>query len=180
MTLVETSSPAAAGRSTSTADAPDRGDARIVRPGEGRRVQAFGNEIEFMLSGDQTGESLTVGLASVPAGNGPPPHVHYAEDELFLILEGEYRIDLNGEWTNVGPGTAVYLPRGSVHTFRVVGPTPGRHWTLQTPSGFERYFARAAEVFAVPGKPDFAKLAAITADYGAELVQPAVADASSP
>jgi quercetin dioxygenase-like cupin family protein len=145
---------------------------RVVRPGEGRRVRAFGNEIEFMLSGDQTGESLTVGLATVPTGNGPPPHVHDAEDELFLILEGEYRVDMDGETTTVGPGTVVYLPRGTVHTFKVVSETPGRHWTLQNPSGFERYFTRAAEIFAVPGPPDVARLAAITEEYGARFVPP--------
>ena len=146
MTAVDTSRSVEAERSTPAA--------RIVRPGEGNRVRAFSNEIEFMLSGEQTGDSLTVGLASVPVGNGPPPHVHYSEDELFLILEGEYRIYSNGDWTTVGPGTVVYLPRGCVHTFQVAGDKPGRHWTLQTPSGFERYFAQAAEIFAAPGKPD--------------------------
>ena len=167
MTAVDTSRAAEAERSNPTPSA------RIVRPGEGSRVRAFGNEIEFMLSGEQTADSLTVGLASVPAGNGPPPHVHYSEDELFLILEGEYRIYLNGDWTTVGPGTVVYLPRGSVHTFQVAGDTPGRHWTLQTPSGFERYYAQAGEIFAAPGKPDLARLAAITKEYGAEFVPPA-------
>ena len=165
MTAVDTSRAAEAGRST---PAPS---GRIVRPGEGNRVRAFGNEIEFMLSGDQTANSLTVGLASVPAGNGPPPHVHYGEDELFLILEGEYRIYLNGDWTTVGPGTVVYLPRGSVHSFQVAGDKPGRHWTLQTPSGFEQYFAQAGEIFAAAGKPDLARLAAITKEYGAEFVE---------
>jgi len=165
MTAVDTARVAEAERSAPTPLA------RIVRPGEGNRVRAFGNEIEFMLSGDQTGESLTVGLASVPAGNGPPPHVHYSEDELFLILEGEYRIYLNGDWTTVGPGTVVYLPRGSVHTFQVAGDKPGRHWTLQTPSGFERYFAQAGELLSAPGKPDLARLEAITKEYGAEIVQ---------
>lgn len=164
MTAVDTSRSAEAERSTPAA--------RIVRPGEGKRVRAFGNEIEFMLSGEQTADSLTVGIASVPVGNGPPPHVHYSEDELFLILEGEYRIYLNGDWTTVGPGTVVYLPRGSVHTFEVAGDKPGRHWTLQTPSGFERYFAQAAEIFAAAGNPDFARLEAITKEYGAEFVQP--------
>ena len=145
---------------------PPRGGARVVRPGDGERVRAFGNEIEFLLTGEQTADSLTVGLASVPPGNGPPPHVHSSDDELFLILEGEYRFFVNGEWTNAGPGSVVYLPRGSVHTFQVVSATPGRHWTLQTPSGFERYFARAAEVFAAPGPPNVARLAAIGAEYG--------------
>jgi len=73
---------------------------------------------------------------------------------------------VNGGWSHVGPGSVVYLPRGSVHTFQVVSPTPGRHWTLQTPSGFERYFARAADVFAAPGPPDVARLAALGAEYG--------------
>jgi quercetin dioxygenase-like cupin family protein len=164
MTAVDTSRSAESEHSTPAA--------RIVRPGEGKRVRAFGNEIEFMLSGSQTGDSLTVGVASVPVGHGPPPHVHYSEDELFLILEGEYRIYLNGDWTTVGPGTVVYLPRGSVHTFKVAGDKPGRHWTLQTPSGFERYFAQAAEIFAAAGKPDFARLEAITKEYGAEFVNP--------
>jgi len=165
MTAVDTSHAAEMEGSTPTPSA------RIVRPGEGNRVRAFGNEIEFMLSGEQTGDSLTVGMASVPVGNGPPPHVHHSEDELFLILEGEYRIYLNGDWTRVGPGTVVYLPRGSVHTFQVAGEKPGRHWTLQTPSGFERYFAQAGEILAAPGKPDLARLAAVTKEYGAEFVQ---------
>jgi len=165
MTAVDTSHAAEMERSTPTPSA------RIVRPGEGNRVRAFGNEIEFMLSGERTADSLTVGLASVPVGNGPPPHVHHSEDELFLILEGEYRIYLNGDWTPVGPGTVVYLPRGSVHTFQVVGDKPGRHWTLQMPSGFERYFAQAGEILAAPGKPDLARLAAITKEYGAEFVR---------
>ena len=167
MTAVDTSRAAEAERSNRTPSA------RIVRPGEGNRVRAFGNEIEFKLSGEQTADSLTVGLASVPAGNGPPPHVHHSEDELFLILEGEYRIYLNGDWTTVGPGTVVYLPRGSVHTFQVAGDKPGRHWTLQTPSGFERYYAQAGEILAAPGKPDLVRLAAITKEYGAEFVPPA-------
>jgi quercetin dioxygenase-like cupin family protein len=166
MTAIDTA-PATAGEAERANPTPS---ARIVRPGEGNRVRAFGNEIEFMLSGEQTGDSLTVGLASVPAGNGPPPHVHNSEDELFLILEGEYRIYLNGDWTTVGPGTVVYLPRGCVHTFQVAGDKPGRHWTLQTPSGFERYFAQAGEILAAPGKPDLARLASITKEYGAVFV----------
>ncbi len=87
MTLVETPDSASTEVSVSSSDTPARA-AQIVRPGEGNRVRAFGNEIEFMLSGEQTAESLTVGLAIVPAGNGPPPHVHHVDDEIFLILEG--------------------------------------------------------------------------------------------
>jgi len=164
--------PAAVEEPSASADVPRR-VASIVRPGEGQRIRSFGNEIEFMLTGEQTAGSLTLGVASVPAGNGPPAHIHSADDELFIIVEGEYRVYLDGVWTNVGPGTVVYLPRGSTHTFQVVGPTPGKHWVLTTPSGFERFFARTAEVFAVPGPPNFAQIVAINAEFGVAFVAPA-------
>ena len=171
MTVSESSSAVAAEESLATLDAPRR-VASIVRPGEGQRVRSFGNEIEFMVTGEQTAGSLTLGVATVPAGNGPPPHVHSAEDELFIIAEGEYRVYLDGVWTNAGPGTVVYLPRGSTHTFQVVSSAPGKHWVLTTPSGFERFFARTAEVFAAPGPPDFARIAAINAEFGVAFAEP--------
>ena len=143
----------------------------IVRPGDGKRVRAFGNEIEFMLSTEQTGGTFTVGFASVLPGSGPPPHVHHAEDELFLILEGEYRVTVDGESTAVGPGSAVYLPRGSTHTFQVVSPTPGKHWVMTMPSGFDRYYERCQEVFAAPGPPNLDRLAEINAEHGYEFVR---------
>ena len=139
---------------------------RVVQAGEGQRIEAFGSEIRFMLTGEDTGETLAVGIATVPAGHGPPPHVHHDEDELFLIIEGEYRVCLDGEWTKVGPGGVVYLPRGCAHSFDVVGETPGRHWALTTSGEFARFFAKSAEVFSMPGAPDFRRLTALATEHG--------------
>ena len=110
---------------------------------------------------------MSLGLATVTPGKSPPPHVHHRDEELFLILEGRYRFLVDGVWIeNVGPGSVVFVPRGVPHTFEVVGDTPGRHWTLQTPSGFERYFARAGELSGAGGPPDFARLAELNAEFG--------------
>ena len=147
---------------------------RVVRAGEGQRVRAFGSEIQFMLTGEDTGDTLAVGVATVPAGNGPPPHIHHDEDELFLIIEGEYRVCLDGEWSTVGPGGVVYLPRGCAHSFEVIGQTVGRHWALTTSGSFARFFTKSAEVFAVPGPPDFARLAALAAAHGYSFEKRAV------
>jgi mannose-6-phosphate isomerase-like protein (cupin superfamily) len=171
---MSSSAPVAASDAPGTQADASRAVPTIVRPGDGESVRAFGNEIVFKLTTEKTGGRLSLGLATVPAGKGgPPPHIHHHEEEVFLILEGEYRFFIDGEWIeNVGPGSVVFAPRGCTHTFEVVGDTPGRHWTIQTPSGFERYFARVAELSTMPGPPDFARLAALSAEYGYSFVRP--------
>lgn len=141
----------------------------IVQAGGGTVVDAFGSAIRFVLGPEQTAGMLTLGLATVPPGNGPPPHVHRDEDEMFIIVEGRYGVLAGGEWTEVGPGAVVYVPRGSVHTFRNVGEGPGRHWVLTTPSGFEQFYARCEAVFAAPGAPDMGGILAIAAEHGIEF-----------
>ena len=171
--MITSSTPVVAPDAPGTQPDPSRAVATIVRPGDGQSVQAFGNEILFKLTTEHTGGTMSLGLATVAPGKGPPPHTHHREEELFLILEGRYRFLVDGEWIeNVGPGTVVFVPRGVTHTFEAVGDTPGRHWTLQTPSGFERYFARVGEMFSAGGPPDFGRLAELNAEYGYSFSRP--------
>lgn len=142
----------------------------ISQPGEGVVVRAFVNEICFQLTSEQSGGALNVGLATVPVGARVPPHIQTREEELFFILEGRYRFSINGEWKDVAPGGMVYIPRGVAHTFEVLGEQPGRHWVLMSPGGFDRFYARCAEMFAKPGPPDFSQLPAINAEFGIRMV----------
>jgi mannose-6-phosphate isomerase-like protein (cupin superfamily) len=159
--------------SSATVPQPTHRPAIVVPPSEGTRVLALGNEIFFKLGTEQTEGTFALGLATVPAGSGPPPHVHEVQDELFLILEGQYRVFSDGTSVDVGPGTVVYLPRGTEHAFGVIGTTPGRHWALTMPGGFERYYAGYAEVFAEPGSPDLARLAKLNAEHHVRVTFPA-------
>jgi quercetin dioxygenase-like cupin family protein len=145
----------------------------IVPPNGGHAVRAFGNEIQFKLTSEQTAGALVLGLATVPAGTaGPPPHVHEREDEMFIIIEGQYRVCVEGKWSEAGPGSVVFLPRGLAHTFHVVGEQTGRHWVLTNAAGFDRFYAHSAEVLAQPGPPDFAALAAVAAAHGYRFARP--------
>jgi len=51
-------------------------------------------------------------------------HKHEAEDEFFLVLEGELQIDVEGADTLVlGPNQGVTIPRGVVHRPRAARRT---------------------------------------------------------
>ena len=150
----------------------------VVPPQEGRVIQAFGDGLQVKLDAAQTGGTMTVVLNTVPPHHGPPPHVHHAEDETFLVVEGTFEfMHPDGTWSAaVGPGGAAYTPRGVRHCFRNAGDAPARAWIITTPSGFETFFARCAEVFAAAGAaggpPDMARIIAISTEHGIEYVPP--------
>lgn len=143
----------------------------VVQPGQGKDLHLFGDVVSVMIPGEQAEGRLTVMFNTTPPGGGPPPHVHTNEDEVFLVIEGRIRYFADGQWTEIGPGAAVYVPRGSVHYFRNIGTTPSRYWVLATPSGLERFFARCAEEFAKPGGPDMNRIAEISGEHGIEFVE---------
>lgn len=146
----------------------------FVRPDEGPVLQAFGDTVQVKLGKEQTEGRFTVCLSSTPPGGGPPPHRHHHEDELFLIMKGRYRFLTNGEWVEVAPGSAVFTPRGVIHTFQNCGDVVSKAWLMTTPSGFETFFGRCAEVFAeaTAGPPYMARVLGICGEHGIEFVPP--------
>ena len=148
----------------------------IVAPDEGKTLHAYGDTAQIKLSGEQTNGSIVIALGTTPPGGGPPPHLHRIEDEIFLVVDGTVRFLANGEWTKpLKPGTIVYTPRGAIHTFQNVGETPCRQWIMATPSGFEQFFSKSAEVFAAVGAggiPDMARILAISSEHQIEFVPP--------
>jgi quercetin dioxygenase-like cupin family protein len=115
-----------------------------VVSGKTRAVTWMGTE--YVITLDKAASAGLIGVfeGKVPAGEGPPIHIHHNEDEVLHILEGEYEFWLDGETSRAGPGATVFLPRGVPHTFRVDGDTHGRNLAILTPGGFEEFFVEAA------------------------------------
>ena len=109
---------------------------------------AFGEvTILVRVPAEVTGGAFTL-LEEVPPLVDTPLHVHRDEDELFYVLEGEHVYQVGAEERRVGPGAAVFAPRGLPHSQRRVVPGEGRQLVLMTPGGFEGFFrdlARAHE-----------------------------------
>ncbi len=138
----------------------------IILPEDLEPVRAFGDEIHFHAGGAETGGLYTIFTSVTPPGGGPPPHYHKNEDEWFFPLEGRVEFFLNGEWQEVPLRTLVFVPLGTVHTYRNVGDRPLVMLIHTSPSGFEVFFSRCAAEFSSPGTPDMERVVAISAEHG--------------
>jgi quercetin dioxygenase-like cupin family protein len=142
----------------------------IVQPSTGTELHAFGNVLSVMLRGEQTGNTISIMLETTPPGGGPPLHIHSREEEIFFVAEGRISYCVNGKWTEVGPGGVIYLPRGMEHCYKNIGSSPGRHWIITLPSGFEDFFASCADEFAKENGPQEDRIFEIHREFGIELL----------
>jgi mannose-6-phosphate isomerase-like protein (cupin superfamily) len=95
--------------------------------------------VVIRVSAEDSGGAMTV-LEEVPPMVDTPLHVHSREDELFYIVEGEHIITLGERKFRLGPGEAIFAPRGIPHAQRRVEPGVGRELVVLTPGGFEQFF----------------------------------------
>lgn len=112
-------------------------DPYLAHQGEARW---YGDSLfEFLVPSEATGGALSVFRATLAEGFGPPRHVHTREDEVFLVLEGDVRFELDGRPLLAGPGTSVWMPRGVPHAFRVESPVAVLLGVI-APGAFEQLF----------------------------------------
>ena len=88
-----------------------------------------------------------------PEGSGPGPHYH-DQDEGFFVMEGQINYVANGQPLVAKQGSFVWIPRGTVHSFRVESET-ATLLNFYTPAGFEQVILAGglpAESFTLPPK----------------------------
>jgi quercetin dioxygenase-like cupin family protein len=106
----------------------------------GTKLNVLGIPMVVRLHGRETGGVVSAVESHDVTGGGPPPHIHHREDETFQILEGEYEWSIGGQTFVAKKGDTIFAPRGVPHTYRCLGPTPGRLMCVITPAGFEGFF----------------------------------------
>jgi mannose-6-phosphate isomerase-like protein (cupin superfamily) len=118
----------------------------------------------------QTGNAMAVFELTIPAMQGPGLHIHTHDDELWYVLEGEFRVKAGGKMFAVSSGELVFGPRGLPHAFQNVTDAPGRLLVITTPSGLEGFFEDFARRPA--GSVDAEGLTEIGHAYGVDFVGP--------
>lgn len=81
-------------------------------------------DIKCIVSGDETEGKMAVFEEIVPPGFGPPRHTHRSQLEVFHVIEGSLRFEVNGESFERGAGEVAVVPAGAIHAFQNIGATP--------------------------------------------------------
>jgi mannose-6-phosphate isomerase-like protein (cupin superfamily) len=61
-----------------------------------------------------------------------PPHLHRSDDEAWYVLEGTLRVQVGKEEVEARAGSAVFVPRGTPHSYWNPGPNPVRYLLVMT------------------------------------------------
>jgi len=106
-----------------------------------------------------------------PGGPPGPPrliaplHVHHRDDEAWYVLEGTLRVKVGKDEIEALAGSAIFVPRGTPHTYWNPGPGPVRYLLVMT----SNIFRLIQEIHAMPERTPSA-LRAVFAKYDSELL----------
>jgi mannose-6-phosphate isomerase-like protein (cupin superfamily) len=114
-----------------------------------------GDRYVFHVTGAESGGSMFAFDCLVGPGGGPPPHRHLAEDELFFLYEGSIEFNAAERTHVVSAGEAIFVPKGTTHSYRNVGEGNALMYTIYTPAGMEGWFREVFERVR-PGEFDMA------------------------
>jgi quercetin dioxygenase-like cupin family protein len=139
-----------------------------LAPSDGKRVEnPTGGVTTFKAVGHQSGGGLTVIEGVSAPGEGPPLHVHREQDEFIYTLEGTFRVRLGDDLIEALPGSFVFIPRNTSHTWQNIGDGLARFVATLTPASieFEEFFLRYANL--PPGERDDEAFGRLAAEMGA-------------
>ena len=126
--------------------------------------------IRFVVEGDESKGAVTMFEFDVPAGARVPiAHSHDGYEETIYGLEGVLTWTVEQTPTDVGPGEALFIPRGVVHRFDNTGDVDARALAVVTPGvlGPDYFRELAAIVESAAGTPpDLQAMAAAMRRHG--------------
>lgn len=130
-----------------------------------------------VLTAETSGAMFVMEQANARKG-GPPRHLHFSQDELFYVMEGQYIVEIGSERFHLKAGDCVLGPRGIPHAWAFVGDSKGRMLLSYSPAGrMEEFFSHREQLLGVKdGDGTYAstKDAATMRAYGMEPLGPAL------
>ena len=139
-------------------------------PGEGKTYQLGRITLTFKTDGADSGGAYTLCEAIEPPESGAGLHRHPSYDETFIICEGRYEFQLAEKALALGPGDMVFVPRGTAHGFKSLGPETGRQLIISSPGGIFNAFIDEVVTSMRDNNGAATDFRAIAAKYGTEFL----------
>jgi quercetin dioxygenase-like cupin family protein len=118
---------------------------RQLEPRAGNARWWFGGLALIKLTSEDTGGRSALIEMLYPPQLPVPLHRHNKADEVFLLLEGEVDFQLGEKRFVSGPGSVIFVEKGTPHCFTVISNHPARYMITYTPAGFEGFILEASE-----------------------------------
>ncbi|MBO0937278.1 cupin domain-containing protein [Fibrella sp. HMF5335] len=127
------------------------------------------NTNDLKISARDTGGAVSVFEYVGREKVGPPLHLHRDQDEIFYIVEGEYRFQVGNETFTATAGDTVFGPRNVPHTWIQLSDS-GKMTYLVQPSGkLEDFFLK---MNALKGPPSEALVQQLHTEHGMTVLGP--------
>jgi mannose-6-phosphate isomerase-like protein (cupin superfamily) len=76
---------------------------------------ADGSTIRVLLDAETGTRNQSLAEAWLEPGQATQRHYHARSEELYVLLDGEGELEVDGERSHVGPGQAILIPPGARH-----------------------------------------------------------------
>jgi mannose-6-phosphate isomerase-like protein (cupin superfamily) len=143
----------------------------ILEPGEGQTIKVPGHPYTFKARSADTGGAYALVEVTLN-GQGPPQHIHHAEEEAFYILAGEINVQVGEQTIHKTAGSFVLIPRGTVHTFWNAGSTPAKMLAIVSPPGVVEGLAEVMGGEEIEAAAFGEKMTALAQKYHVDIVGP--------
>jgi len=135
----------------------DAGEGRIH--GHIRLKGVNSNIVDLKVSGRDTNGDLAIfEQTSISQGRGTPLHVHYFQDEIFFVIDGEYYFQAGDEKYKLKIGDSIFLPRKVPHAWTQVSEKGKMTVTFQPAGKMEEFFVTMAGLSKEPTAEEISKI----------------------
>ena len=133
-------------------------------------IRIGGLAVRYLVEGHEANNTVAMFELDVePGSQVPGSHSHDGYEETLYGLEGILTLTVGGVATEVGPRTALVIPRGAVHRFDNRHSATAKLLTVITPGVLgPDYFREVADLLraSAGGPPDITSLSQIMQRHG--------------
>lgn len=143
----------------------------VAMQNEGESLWFGGGLVTFKVTSEQSGGVLCMFEHSASRGKRTPLHLHADSDETVYVFEGELLLHIDSVEKTAGPGSVVWIPRGTPHAFLVTSDLARSLWAVTPGDVMEAFYRQAGDAATSrtlpPPEIDIARLRAVGEGTGA-------------